>query len=103
MAKSHDHRSREPQRGEERPPEESRRERIDDPEEHRAIEKMRFQGSTRSASKTMSTLYANAREQWYRLPGSVVRPSMDPVIREGDGGEQTPDGEGPEGDRRTER
>jgi hypothetical protein len=26
--------------------------------------------------------YARAREQWYRLPGSLVRPSMDPVIGE---------------------
>ena len=51
----------------------------DDPEEerlaHLEIEKRRFHGGLPATPE----LYARAREQWYRLPGSLVRPSMDPV------------------------
>ena len=48
---------------------------FDDPEEHRKIERRRFHGGLPATPE----LYARAREQWYRLPGSLVRPSMDPV------------------------
>jgi hypothetical protein len=79
MAKKHHHRSGESHRGDggsegngnEREP-------YDDPEEHREIERSRFQGSLAATPER----YARAREQWYRLPGSLVRPSMDPVIGE---------------------
>lgn len=52
---------------------EHRRERYDDPEEHLEIERRRFHGGL----KPTPELYALAREQWYRLPGALVRPSMD--------------------------
>ena len=48
----------------------------DDPSEHLEIERRRF---ARGLPPTPEQ-YALAREQWYRLPGVVVRPSMDPVI-----------------------
>ena len=34
----------------------------------------------RRGSATDAERYAQAREQWYRLPGSVTRPSMDPTV-----------------------
>ncbi len=46
----------------------------DDPEEHHRIEKHRFIGSLPATPER----YALAREQWSRLPGAVVRPSMSP-------------------------
>ena len=49
---------------------------FDDPEEHREIERRRFYGGLPATPE----LYARAREQWYRLPGSLVRPPMDPVV-----------------------
>jgi hypothetical protein len=49
------------------------REPYDDPEEHLEIERRRFEGGL----KPTPELYALAREQWYRLPGALVRPSMD--------------------------
>lgn len=60
----------------------------DDPTEHLDIENLRFKGGLPPTPE----LYARAREQWYRLPGSIVRPSMDPVIGEGDAdtGQQDP-------------
>jgi hypothetical protein len=48
----------------------------DDPAEHLEIERRRFAGGLTPTPE----LYALAREQWYELPGVVVRPSMDPVI-----------------------
>jgi len=54
------------------------REPYDDPEEHLEIERRRFRGGVPPTPE----MYARAREQWYRLPGSLVRPPMDPVISE---------------------
>jgi hypothetical protein len=48
----------------------------DDPGEHHKIEKRRFEGGLPATPE----LYARAREQWYRLPGAVVRPSMNPGV-----------------------
>lgn len=65
-----------------------REEPYDDPFEHREIENRRFEGGLPPTPE----LYALAREQWYRLPGSVVRPSMDPVVGDsGDGQEDLPE------------
>jgi hypothetical protein len=61
--REHEH---EHERGHEREP-------YDDPEEHLEIERRRFHGGL----KPTPELYALAREQWYRLPGALVRPSMD--------------------------
>jgi hypothetical protein len=58
----------------------------DDPEEHLEIERRRFQGGLPPTPE----LYARAREQWNRLPGSLVRPPMDPVIGESGASEQQP-------------
>lgn len=58
----------------------------DDPEEHLEIERRRFHGGLPPTSE----LYARAREQWNRLPGSLVRPPMDPVIGESGADEQQP-------------
>ena len=49
---------------------------FDVPEVHREIERRRFDGGLPATPE----LYARAREQWYRLPGAFVRPSMDPVV-----------------------
>ncbi|HEY2664188.1 MAG TPA: hypothetical protein VGI47_07600 [Candidatus Binataceae bacterium] len=61
--REHEH---EHERGHEREP-------YDDPEEHLKIERRRFHGGLNPTPE----LYALAREQWYRLPGALVRPSMD--------------------------
>jgi hypothetical protein len=83
-------------------PEEYEHESFDDPEEHLEIERRRFHGGLSPTPE----LYARAREQWYRLPGSLVRPPMDPVVSDRPPGEQNPPGqaqpgatppEGPEG------
>ena len=50
----------------------------EDPEEHLEIERRRFRGGLPPTPE----MYARAREQWYRLPGSLVRPPMDPVVDE---------------------
>jgi hypothetical protein len=63
---------RERERGREHEREE--RELCDDPEEHHRVEKHRFVGSLPATPER----YALAREQWSRLPGAVVRPSMNP-------------------------
>lgn len=47
----------------------------DNPREHLEIERRRFAGGLQPTPE----LYALAREQWYRLPGVFVRPSMDTV------------------------
>jgi hypothetical protein len=60
-------RERERRRDDEREP-------WDDPEEHGRIEKHRFAGGLAPTPDR----YALAREQWHRLPGAVVRPSMSP-------------------------
>jgi hypothetical protein len=70
----------------------------DDPAEHLEIERRRFAGGLLPTPE----LYARAREQWYRLPGALVRPSMDPVVGDPASGEAQPpgqahpDGKGPE-------
>ena len=56
--------------GDEHPP----REPYDDPDEHLEIERRRFLGGLAPTPER----YALAREQWYRLPGALARPSMDP-------------------------
>lgn len=55
---------------------ENEHEPYDDPAVHREIENSRFHGGLSPTPE----LYSRAREQWYRLPGSVLRPSMDPVL-----------------------
>ena len=70
----------------------------DDPAEHLEIERRRFAGGLPPTPE----LYALAREQWYQLPGVVVRPSMDPMVGNPDSGEAQPpgqahpDGKGPD-------
>ena len=64
-------REREPHREYER-----EHEPYDDPAEHLEIERRRFAGGLPPTPER----YALAREQWYRLPGVVLRPSMDPVV-----------------------
>lgn len=97
MPKSDDDRSHRPHRGEEG--RESRREEPwDNPAEHQEIENQRFQGGLQPTPE----LYARAREQWYRLPGSVVRPSMDPVVGNTGSGQQGPEG-GQPGKKENER
>jgi hypothetical protein len=83
MAKKHDDRTRGSHRDYDRY-EHKREEPYDDPAEHLEIENNRFQGGLPPTPE----LYARAREQWYRLPGSVVRPSMDPVIGDSGTGQQ---------------
>jgi hypothetical protein len=74
--------------------EHERHERYDDPEEHLEIERRRFHGGL----KPTPELYAVAREQWYRLPGALVRPAMS--TSGGDtGGGDTNGGETGAGDR----
>jgi hypothetical protein len=68
---------------------ENGQEEFDDPEEHLEIERRRFRGGL----PPTPDLYARAREQWYRLPGSLVRPSMDPIVREPGADEQHPPGQ----------
>jgi hypothetical protein len=85
MAKEDDDRPRESHRDHDRH-EHGRNEPYDDPAEHLEIENRRFHGGLPPTPE----LYARAREQWYRLPGSVVRPSMDPVIGDSDTGQQDP-------------
>jgi hypothetical protein len=79
MAKEHDDRHRGDGRREHR-----REEPYDDPGVHKEIENRRFQGGL----KPTPELYALAREQWYRLPGSIVRPSMDPALGDSGTGQQ---------------
>ena len=66
------------------------REPFDDPREHRAIEERRFQGSLPATPER----YAQAREQWYELPGAAGRPSMDPPVVPGEPATAEPGGEG---------
>jgi hypothetical protein len=63
---------------------------FDDPSEHRAIEERRFRGSLPATPER----YAEAREQWYELPGAVVRPSMDPPVVPDQSATTEPGGEG---------
>jgi hypothetical protein len=62
----------------ERRREDAREERapLDDPKEHHKIEKRRFEGGLPATPER----YALAREQWNRLPGAIVRPSMNPGV-----------------------
>ena len=66
---------------------EPERESYDDPEVHREIERQRFRGGLPATPE----LYARALEQWNRLPGSIVRPPMNPV------GDSTPGEKHPRG------
>ena len=68
-------------------------EEYDNPREHLEIERRRFAGGLPPTPE----LYALAREQWYRLPGVFVRPSMDPVVGDqaGSDGQPNPAGKGP--------
>ena len=52
------------------------REPWDDPEEHHKVERYRFIGGLPATPER----YALAREQWSRLPGAVVRPSINPAV-----------------------
>jgi hypothetical protein len=83
MAKQYDDRHRGSHRGDDRH-EQRREEPYDDPAEHLEIENRRFQGGLPPTPE----LYARAREQWYQLPGSVVRPSMDPIISDSGTGQK---------------
>jgi hypothetical protein len=65
----------------------NRREPYDDPEEHLEIERRRFRGGLLPTPE----LYARAREQWYRLPGALVRPSMDTNVGDTDAGDREPE------------
>lgn len=77
-------------------PEEYEHEPYDDPAEHLEIERRRFAGGLPPTPE----LYALAREQWYRLPGALVRPSMDPVVGDPASGETQPAGQAhPDGKR----
>ena len=78
---------------------EHEREPYDDPEEHLEIERRRFRGGLPPTPE----LYALAREQWYRLPGALVRPSMDTDAGDGASGEEHPPGHAPPGGERPER
>ena len=89
MPKAPHDRSRHSQRPYE-PQEPNEQEPYDDPGEHLEIERQRFRGGLPPTPE----LYSRAREQWYRLPGSLMRPSMDPVIAEPGAGEQQPPGQG---------
>jgi hypothetical protein len=53
------------------------------------IEQRRFHGGLPATPER----YAQAREQWYALPGAVVRPSMDPPIAAEPPSPGKPDGE----------
>ena len=70
----------------------------DDPAEHLEIERRRFAGGERFAGGLAPTpeLYALAREQWHRLPGVVVRSSMDPVVGDQPSGETQLPGQDPD-------
>jgi hypothetical protein len=70
----------------------------DDPVEHHRIEKYRFVGSLPATPE----LYALAREQWNRLPGAVVRPSMTGVDDQAPSAPQQPD-QAPPGDEGPEQ
>jgi hypothetical protein len=48
----------------------------DDPDEHHRIESYRFAGGLPATPER----YLLAREQWQRLPGAVVGPSMNPAV-----------------------
>ncbi|CAN7461407.1 hypothetical protein [Paraburkholderia hospita] len=61
-------------------------EEYDNPEEHLKIERRRFAGGLEPTPE----LYALAREQWYRLPGVLTRPSIDTVIGEPASGDTQP-------------
>jgi hypothetical protein len=63
-------------------------EEFDNPAEHLEIERRRFAGGLPPTPE----LYALAREQWYRLPGVLARPSMDTAIgKPASGNTQPPD------------
>jgi hypothetical protein len=61
----------------------------DDPGEHLEIERRRFAGGLAATPER----YALAREQWYRLPGVVLRPSMDTAVGDPAADEAPPAGQ----------
>ena len=76
---------------------EHEREPFDDAREHGKIERRWFAGGLPPTPER----YAQAREQWYRLPGAIVRPSMNPGVGGPAPEPQSPDqplpaGKGPE-------
>ena len=71
----------------------------DDPGEHLEIERRRFRGGLPPTPE----LYARARQQWYRLPGSLVRPPMNPVVDDHAPGEQHPPEQAQPDEKRGER
>lgn len=77
---------RERERHREHKPEHECEYEYDDPAEHLEIERRRFAGGLPPTPE----LYALAREQWYRLPGVLVRPSMDPVVGDPGSGKAQP-------------
>ena len=83
-------RHREPGEGEDEDEDEDEDEgEYDSPGEHLEIERRRFAGGVPPTPE----LYALAREQWYRLPGVFVRPSMDPVVSDQASDATPPDGQ----------
>jgi hypothetical protein len=79
--------------------EECEREPYDDPGEHLQIERQRFRGGLPPTPE----LYARARQQWYRLPGSLARPPMNPVVGDDPPGEQHPPEQAQPEEKRGER
>lgn len=69
--------------------EHDRREPWDHPEEHHKIEQSRFEGGLPATPE----LYSLAREQWRRLPGAVMKPSMDPGVGDPAPGAPQPSGQ----------
>jgi hypothetical protein len=61
-------------------------EETDDPNLHKEIDRARFRGGLPATPD----LYARGRVQWYRLPGSLVRPSMASAEPEAKPDEETP-------------
>ena len=98
MAKAPNHRSGRSYRDGDGP-EEYEHESFDDPEEHREIERSRFHGGLPATPE----LYTRAREHWSRLPGSLVRPPMDPVVGDRASGERHPLGQAHPGGKRPEQ
>jgi hypothetical protein len=77
----------------------SEQEPFDDPEEHLEIERRRFRGGLPPTPE----MYERAREQWKRLPGSLVRPPMDTVVGDSDAGKQQTPEQGQPAKKRDER
>jgi hypothetical protein len=66
------------------------REPYDNPDENLETERRRFLGGLPPTPER----YALAREQWYRLPGALARPSMDPPADTSPPGDAPPESGG---------